>query len=59
VQGALVMGSQVLSHPLARLVADRADISPIRAESSADPGTALQRLLAFHDERYGDRAAAG
>lgn len=59
VQGALVMGSQVLSHPLARLVADRADISPIRAQCIADPGTALRRLLDFHDQRYGGRAAAG
>jgi nitrite reductase (NADH) large subunit len=59
VQGALVMGSQVLSHPLARLVADRADVSPIRAACIADPHTALRRLLDFHDQRYGDRATAG
>jgi nitrite reductase (NADH) large subunit len=58
VVGALVMGSQLLSKPLARLVADRADISPIRDECAADPDTALQRLLAFHDERYGGRAPA-
>lgn len=59
VQGALVMGSQVLSHPLARLVADRVDVSPIRAECVANPHTALRRLLDFHDQRYGVRAAAG
>lgn len=59
VQGALVMGSQLLSHPLARLVAERADISPIRAACVADPHTALQRLLDFHDQRYGNRAPAG
>lgn len=59
VQGALVMGSQVLSHPLARLVADRADISSIRAACIADPHTALRRLLDFHDQRYGNRPAAG
>lgn len=59
VHGAIVMGSQVLSHPLARLVADRVDVSSIRAECVAHPGTALERLIAFHDQRYGDRAAAG
>lgn len=53
VQGALVMGSQVLSHPLARLVADRVDISHLRAACAAHPATALRRLLDFHDERYG------
>ncbi|HEX2210259.1 MAG TPA: hypothetical protein VHG93_21460, partial [Longimicrobium sp.] len=58
VQGAIVMGSQVLSHPLARLVADRVDVSSIRAACAADPPTALRRLLDFHDQRYGDRAAA-
>jgi NADPH-dependent 2,4-dienoyl-CoA reductase/sulfur reductase-like enzyme len=57
VQGALVMGSQVLSHPLARLVADRVDVSSIRAACAADPRGALHRLLTFHDQRYGDRAA--
>jgi NADPH-dependent 2,4-dienoyl-CoA reductase/sulfur reductase-like enzyme len=57
VQGAIVMGSQVLSHPIARLVADRVDVSSIRADCAADPATALHRLLAFHDQRYGDRAA--
>ncbi|HEU0301978.1 MAG TPA: hypothetical protein VFR37_21160, partial [Longimicrobium sp.] len=59
VQGAIVMGSQLLSHPIARLVADRVDVSSIRAECAADPGTALDRLLSFHDRRYGNRAAAG
>jgi NADPH-dependent 2,4-dienoyl-CoA reductase/sulfur reductase-like enzyme len=58
VQGAIVMGSQVLSHPIARLVADRVDVSSIRADCAADPATALHRLLAFHDQRYGDRAAS-
>lgn len=58
VQGAIVMGSQVLSHPLARLVADRVDVSAIRPACVAHPGTALDRLLAFHDERYGHRAPA-
>ena len=58
VAGALVMGSQALSYPLARLVADRVDVSPIRAECVARPEAALERLLAFHDERYGVRAAA-
>lgn len=57
VQGAIVMGSQVLSHPLARLVADRADISSIRPECVARPAAALDRLLAFHDQRYGNGAA--
>jgi nitrite reductase (NADH) large subunit len=57
VQGAIVMGSQVLSHPLARLVADRVDVSSIRAACAAEPGAALDRLLAFHDQRYGHRAA--
>ena len=37
VQGAIVMGSQILSHPLARLVADRVDVSSIRAECAAEP----------------------
>ena len=59
VVGALVMGSQRLSHALARLVAERADISPIRGELRADdPDAALLKLIAFHDERYGGRAAA-
>jgi NADPH-dependent 2,4-dienoyl-CoA reductase/sulfur reductase-like enzyme len=57
VQGAIVMGSQVLSHPLARLVADRVDVSSIRPECVAHPASALERLLAFHDQRYGHRAA--
>lgn len=57
VQGAIVMGSQVLSHPLARLVADRVDVSSIRPACAADPDTALHRLLAFHDQRYGHRTA--
>lgn len=59
VQGALVMGSQVLSHPLARLVADRVDVSSIRPDCVADPASALHRLIDFHDQRYGHRAAAG
>jgi nitrite reductase (NADH) large subunit len=59
VQGAIVMGSQLLSHPLARLVADRVDVASIRARCAADPRTALDRLIAFHDQRYGNRAAAG
>ncbi|HEX5725053.1 MAG TPA: FAD-dependent oxidoreductase [Longimicrobiaceae bacterium] len=58
VVGALVMGAQTLSHPLARLVAERADISSIRGACEAHPEEALRRLLAFHDERYGGRAAA-
>ena len=57
VQGAIVMGSQVLSHPLARLVADRVDVSSIRAECVAHPASALHPLLAFHDQRYGNGAA--
>ncbi|HEU4561911.1 MAG TPA: FAD-dependent oxidoreductase [Longimicrobium sp.] len=59
VVGALVMGSQRLSHPLARLVSERADISPIRGELlAAHPDQALLRLIEFHDQRYGGRAAA-
>ena len=59
VVGALVMGSQRLSHALARLVADRTDVSPIRAELlAAHPDDALLRLIDFHDRRYGGRAAA-
>ncbi|HEX6373790.1 MAG TPA: FAD/NAD(P)-binding oxidoreductase [Longimicrobium sp.] len=58
VQGAIVMGSQVLSHPIARLVADRVDVSSIRPACAADPATALHRLLAFHDQRYGNGAAS-
>ena len=59
VVGALVMGSQRLSHPLARLVADRVDISPIRADLLASPPeAALATLIEFHDRRYGGRAAA-
>jgi len=59
VVGALVMGSQRLSHPLARLVADRTDVSPIRGELlAAHPDAALARLIAFHDQRHGGRAAA-
>jgi nitrite reductase (NADH) large subunit len=58
VQGAIVMGSQVLSHPLARLVADRVDVSFIRPECVAHPAAALDRLLAFHDQRYGNGAAS-
>ncbi len=59
VLGALVMGSQRLSHSLARLVSERADISSIRGELLAEhPDQALLRLIAFHDQRYGGRAAA-
>lgn len=59
VVGALVMGSQRLSHPLAGLVAERADISSIRGELlAAHPDQALLRLIAFHEQRHGGRAAA-
>ena len=43
--GAIVMGDQTLSQPLYRLVADRADISPI-CDNLLNPDTNLGELIA-------------
>jgi NADPH-dependent 2,4-dienoyl-CoA reductase/sulfur reductase-like enzyme len=46
--GAVVMGDQTLSRPLHRLIAEQADITPIRAALRADPASALSLISDFY-----------
>ena len=48
--GAVVMGDQTLSRPLHRLIAEQADITPIRAALAADPASALSLISDFYAE---------
>jgi hypothetical protein len=48
--GAVVMGDQTLSEPLHRLIADEADITPIRAVLLEHPEVMPATLLQFHRE---------
>ena len=45
--GAVVMGDQTLSRPLHRLIAEQADITPIRAALAADPASAITLISDF------------
>ena len=61
--GAVVMGDQRVSVPLAHLIGEQVDISELRPLLEAAPEEALDRLLAFceahvHDP-HGHRAASG
>jgi NADPH-dependent 2,4-dienoyl-CoA reductase/sulfur reductase-like enzyme len=46
--GAVVMGDQTLSRPLHRLIAEQADITPIRAVLGADPASAVSLISDFY-----------
>jgi NADPH-dependent 2,4-dienoyl-CoA reductase/sulfur reductase-like enzyme len=46
--GAVVMGDQTLSRPLHRLIAEQADITPIRAALGANPASALSLISDFY-----------
>lgn len=48
--GALVMGDQTWSRPLQRMVADEADITPVRAALLAGGQAALDALAAFYKQ---------
>ena len=48
--GALVMGDQRWSRPLQRLIAGKADITPIRARLLSDGPTALEHLAEFYQQ---------
>lgn len=54
--GALVLGSQTLSEPLHRLVADRVDITPIRLTLVEHPEVLPSTLLRFYQDRGGHAA---
>lgn len=45
--GAVVMGDQTLSRPLHRLIAEQADITPIRAALVANPASAITLISDF------------
>lgn len=48
--GALVMGDQVLSRPLHRLIAEQADITPIRAALGANPASTVSLISEFYEK---------
>jgi NADPH-dependent 2,4-dienoyl-CoA reductase/sulfur reductase-like enzyme len=52
--GAVVMGDQRVSVPLAHLIGEQVDISELRPLLDASPGDALDRLLAFCDAHVQD-----
>ncbi len=56
--GALVMGDQSLSRPLAHLIGEAVDISALRPALDASPGRAMDILLDFCTRHVGDRTAA-
>ncbi len=55
--GAVVMGDQGLSRPIARAVRDRRDLSPVWDALRADPDRAVARLLDFIDRPEAGSAA--
>lgn len=57
IRGALVMGEQSLSRPLQRLIAARADISPIREALLADGAAVLALIATFSAEWERSHAA--
>lgn len=56
--GALVMGDQSLSRPLAHLIGEEVDISALRPALDASPDRAMDILLDFCARHVSDRAAA-
>jgi NAD(P)H-nitrite reductase large subunit len=48
--GALVVGDQAWSRPLYQLIAQRADLTPIRSQLMADQASALTQLANFYRE---------
>jgi NAD(P)H-nitrite reductase large subunit len=55
--GAVVMGDQSLSRPLAHLIGEAVDISELRPALDASPDRAMDILLEFCAQHVGDRAA--
>lgn len=55
--GAVVMGDQELSQPLAHLIGEEVDISALRPVLERSPEEALDRLLEFCHAHVSDRAA--
>ncbi|MBP6443460.1 MAG: FAD-dependent oxidoreductase [Gemmatimonadales bacterium] len=55
--GAVVMGDQRVSQPLAHLIGEEVDISALRPALEAAPEDAMDLLLAFCDAHVGDHAA--
>lgn len=55
--GAVVMGDQRLSKPLAHLIAEKVDISALRPALEAAPDDAMDLLLNFCDAHVSDHAA--
>jgi NADPH-dependent 2,4-dienoyl-CoA reductase/sulfur reductase-like enzyme len=55
--GAVVMGDQRVSQPLAHLIGEEVDISALRPALEAAPDDAMDLLLAFCDAHVGDHAA--
>ena len=55
--GAVVMGDQSLSRPLAHLIGEAVDISELRPALDASPDRAMDILLEFCAHHVGDRAA--
>ncbi|HEY0995136.1 MAG TPA: FAD-dependent oxidoreductase [Gemmatimonadaceae bacterium] len=56
--GAVVMGDQGLSRPLAHLIGEAVDISALRPALDASPERAMDILLDFCADHVGDRTAA-
>jgi NAD(P)H-nitrite reductase large subunit len=56
--GAVVMGDQALSRPLAHLIGEAVDISALRPALDAAPDRAMDILLDFCARHVGDRAAS-
>jgi NAD(P)H-nitrite reductase large subunit len=55
--GAVVMGDQRVSPALAHLVGEAVNISELRPALEADPGRAMDLLIAFCDHHVNDHAA--
>ena len=55
--GAVVMGDQRMSQPLAHLIGEEVDISALRPALEASPDDAMDLLLAFCDAHVTDHAA--
>jgi NAD(P)H-nitrite reductase large subunit len=55
--GAVVMGDQRMSQPLAHLIDEEVDITRLRPALDAAPDDAMDLLLAFCDDHVRDRAA--
>lgn len=55
--GAVILGDQRVSQPLAHLIGEEVDISTLRPALEAAPEAAMDLLLAFCDAHVGDHAA--